>query len=182
MTATCSVAAPHPTANLPRPTTKPLDSLPFMVFAAAIATLLLYFIRPQDWIPVIEGANVVRPVIALGLIGLFMRRRGSRSSGPLPFFKTPHEWLMLVYLGYIVFTSPDSFNDAKEALSQGAFFFITLHAIQSSRQLQLFLRWWCWALLGIVVMALGTVYGFDFTSSASYTEAMFGVSACAAGC
>ena len=145
-----------------------------MVFAAAIATLLLYFIRPQDWISFIEGANVVRPVIAAGLIGLFMRRRGSRTSGPLPFFKTPHEWLMLAYLGYIVFTSPDSFNDAKEALSQGAFFFITLHAIQSSRQLQLFLGWWRWAVLGIVVMALGTVYGFDFTGSASYTEAMFG--------
>ena len=145
-----------------------------MVFAAAIATLLLYFIRPQDWISFIGGVNVVRPVIALGLIGLFMRRRGSRTSGPLPFFKTPHEWLMLVYLSYIVFTSPDSFNDAKEALSQGAFFFITLYAIQSSRQLQRFLRWWRWALLGIVVMALGTVYGFDFTSSTSYTEATFG--------
>jgi len=145
-----------------------------MVFAAAIATLLLYFIRPQDWISVIEGANVIRPVIALGLIGLFMRRRGSRLSGPLPFFKTPHEWLLLTYLGYIIFTSPDAFTDAKEALSQGAFYFITLYAISSGEQLRLFLRWWSWALLGIVVMALGTLYGFDFTSSASYTEAMFG--------
>ena len=145
-----------------------------MVFAAAIATLLLYFIRPQDWISFIEGVNVVRPVVALGLIGLFIRRRGSRTSGPMRFFKTPHEWLILTYLGYIVFTSPDSFNDAKELLSQGAFYFITLHAISSAGQLQRFLRWWCWALLGIVVMALGTLYGFDFTSSSSYTEAMFG--------
>jgi len=145
-----------------------------MVFAAAIATLLLYFIRPQDWISFVEGVNVVRPVIALGLIGLVMRRRGSRTSGPLPFFKTPHEWLMIAYLGYIVITSPDSFNDAKELSSQGAFYFITLHAISSGRQLQLFLRWWCWALLGIVVMALGTVYGFDFTHSADATAAMAG--------
>ena len=145
-----------------------------MVFAAAIATLLLYFIRPQDWISVIEGVNVVRPVVALGLIGLFMRRRGSRTSGPLQFCKTPHEWLMLTYLGYIVFTSPDSFNDGKELLAQGAFYFITLHAIHSSRLLQQFLLWWRWALLVVVLIALGTLYGFDFTNSAEKTENTLG--------
>jgi len=145
-----------------------------MVFAAAIATLLLYFIRPQDWVPGLEGVNVVKPVIAMAVFGLMSRKRGNMAAGPLPFFKTPHEWLMVVYLGYILVTSPDPGGIMMDVIALGSFFFITLHAISSARLLQRFLRWWSWALLGVVVMGLGALFGFDFTQSAHLAADMDG--------
>ncbi len=140
-----------------------------MAFASTIATLLLYFIRPQDWIPGLAGVNVVKPVIAMGLFGLMTRQRGRAGTGGYRFLNTPHEWLMLIYLGYIVVTSPEGFSILPEALALGAFFFLTLHTITSVRHLERFLVWWRWALIVVVVMALGALYGFDFTQSASMT-------------
>ena len=55
-----------------------------MVFAAAIATLLLYFIRPQDWVPGLEGVNVVKPVIAMAVFGLMSRIVAIRPQVPYP--------------------------------------------------------------------------------------------------
>ncbi len=145
-----------------------------MVFAASISLLLFYFLRPQDIIPALEGVNIIRPVIALGLVGLVSRQRRRNQLPPLRFMCTPHEWLMLGYLLYILLTSPDGTGILSELFAMGCFFFITMHGLQDDKLLDKYLRWWRWALLGTVLMGLGVLYGFDFTNSAEKTANMAG--------
>ena len=76
---------------------------------------------------------------------------------------------MLVYLAYVVLTSPESITILPDVVALGSFFFITSHAITSAQELHRYLKWWRWALLAVVLMALGTLYGFDFTQSAAIT-------------
>jgi len=145
-----------------------------MVFTASICILVLYFVRPQDWIPGLAGFNVIRPVIAIGIFGLMSRTRTRRGPLPLRFMRTPHEWLMLVYLLYMLFTSADGPNVFSELLSLGLFFFIAMHGISSGRFMLAFINWWKWLLVTVVVMGLGTLYGFDFTQSSGATAEMHG--------
>ncbi len=145
-----------------------------MVFTASICILVLYFVRPQDWIPGLAGFNVIRPVIAIGVFGLMSRTRNRHGLLPLKFMRTPHEWLMLVYLLYMLFTSPDGLQVFSELLALGLFFFITMHGISSALLMLAFINWWKWALVVVVVMGLGTLYGFDFTQSSVATAEMQG--------
>jgi hypothetical protein len=143
-----------------------------MVYGASIAILLFYFIRPQDWIPGLAGFNVVRPVIMIGVIGLMSRKRARKALPPLRLMRSPHEWLLLVYLLYILATSPDGTGVITELLALWLFFFITMHAMNSGKDLLSFFRWWLFALSTVVVMGLGVLYGFDFTQSKGVTESM----------
>ncbi len=68
-----------------------------MEFTAVILFLILYFVRMHDWIPMLAGLNVIKPVIALGLLGLLTRDKRVPAWGVM---KTPHEWVMVAYLIY----------------------------------------------------------------------------------
>ena len=145
-----------------------------LALVAVILFLCTYYIRPQDWVPGMVGMNVVRPIMALGILGL-LARRGSRSSDkPWPFMRTPHEWVMLVYACYIVFSSNESSAIAFEVFSLVMFFFLTMHAITTEAKLSRVMTWWMYALVGVVFIATSVVYGFDFTTSKPVTEGNVG--------
>ena len=44
-----------------------------MEYAAAILFLILYFVRLHDWVPMLSGLNVIKPVIGLSILGLLTR-------------------------------------------------------------------------------------------------------------
>jgi len=145
-----------------------------MVYLSSICILLLYFIRPQDWVPGLAGLNVIKPIIVLGVFGLLTRRRRKGASAPLQLMRTPHEWLVLVYLGYIVVTSPDGIAIFSDVLALGLFFFITMHSLNEGKAIVRYLKWWLWALVAVSCMGLGVLVGVDFTQSAELTAEMDG--------
>lgn len=138
-----------------------------MAFFAASAILVIYYIRPQDWVPGFAGTNVVQPVAIIGVAAVLL---GRRTRLPMRHFKTPHNWLMLLYGCYIVFTSPD-FNEAISGfLPLAVFYWITLEALDSERRIAIYLR--CWLAMLLVVAGFGvmSLYGFDLTGAVEMTE------------
>ncbi|MBL9114517.1 MAG: O-antigen ligase family protein [Verrucomicrobiaceae bacterium] len=81
---------------------------------------------------------------------------------------------MLVYAGYIVFSSNESSAIAFEVFSLVMFFFLTLHAVTNEEKLSRVMTWWMYALVGVVVIACSVMYGFDFTTSKPVTDGNVG--------
>ncbi|MDG2125700.1 MAG: hypothetical protein P8J87_18515, partial [Verrucomicrobiales bacterium] len=152
-----------------------------MDFFAAALLLILYFIRPQDWVPGMAGLNIVKPIIALGLLGLMSRSRtrdpeassGGESLTPRMGL-SPHDWMMLIYITYIVVTAPDSFETLKGILPLGSFYLLTALALNTSDRLLRYLKYWAISVTAIAALAVASEFGIDITQSADLTERMQG--------
>lgn len=131
-----------------------------MEFFFAIFFLLFYYIRPQDWMPGLAGANLIKPIVGLWLLSLILAR--SRSS-PLPgFLRTPHDWVIVLYLGYIVFFAEGSLFAVLPML---AFYCLTLQSVNSWERVSKYLRFWNGALLAVATIAILSTVGFDVTGA-----------------
>lgn len=116
------------------------------------------------------GFNIVRPVILIW-IASFMN---ARSRSPVPgVFKTPHDWAMLAYYGYIVWTSPDSNGTFKAFLPYVVFYFFTLHSLTTWERVLGYLKFWNFMLLGVAFMAVASLYGLDLTGAKDMTSMFF---------
>lgn len=146
-------------------------SAALMEFRTAIFFLFLYYIRPQDWIPAISGVNIVRPMILVWLVSLM----SARSRMVLPgLLRTPHDWGLLLYLGYIVWNAYDGFATFKEVLPLAMFYGFTVRSLNSWDRVLNYLKAWNWMLLGVAAIAVGSLFGVDLTYAKDATEAAFG--------
>jgi len=137
-----------------------------MELKAAIFFLFLYYIRPQDWIGGLAGFNIMRPMIALWAWALFSSHKRSVVSG---LFRTPHDWSMLAYFVWIVWTA----NDAKSALTGFlplvVFYAFTLHSLTSWERIVDYLKAWNYMLLGVALIALASLMKLDLTGAVDLT-------------
>jgi len=138
-----------------------------MEFIVSIVFLLFYNVRPQDWVPGLAGVQVIRPLILIWLMALFAFR--SRAS-PLPgMLRTPHDWVMFAYLGYIVV-----FGDGAlmSVLPFVAFYALTVQSVNSWPRLLLYLKFWTWFLVTVAAFGALTTIGIDITGAKGnwYTE------------
>jgi hypothetical protein len=140
-----------------------------MDFFAIVLVLLIYFIRPQDWVPGLIGMGIVTPVMLLAMVTMVSRAK--KLERKLKFLVTPHDWGMLAYYVFIVATSPDPSGTFKAVLPLFAFYFVTVQALDSRERLQKYLKYWLVALVVIALFAVGSLYGWDFTNAAAVTEA-----------
>jgi len=137
-----------------------------MDFKAIQFFLFLYFVRPQDWIPGLGGAHLVM-INMLWAVGATLFRPGGLTLSTL--FKTPHDWVMLIYFGWVLWTSPDysaTFQDAKGLF---LFYYITMVTLSSWGRMEKFLRLWTLLLVFIAALALGSEFGIDLTGAAAQT-------------
>jgi len=131
-----------------------------VTFKVAVIFLFVYFVRPQDWVPGLSGFNIVRPIMALGLISLFIREpKITRKE----FFSTPIDYLLVVFLLYIAFTAEDFVETVKELFPYFAFYFVTKLALTDSTKLARYLGYWLCCLILIAIAGLLTKAGIDFT-------------------
>jgi len=133
---------------------------PRMEFVVSVIFLLLYNIRPQDWLPGLAGTQIIRPVIAIWLVALFAAR--SKPS-PLPgVARTPHDWAMFAYLAYIVFFGEGSVMGVLPFL---AFYTLTVQSVNSWPRLLLYLKFWTWSLVTLAVFGVLATVGIDITGA-----------------
>jgi hypothetical protein len=77
---------------------------------------------------------------------------------------------MLLYGGYILFTSPD-FNEALTGfLPLAVFYWVTLEALDSEWRIKIYLRWWFAMLMTVAGFGVMSLYGFDLTGAVEMTE------------
>ena len=138
-----------------------------MEFTAAILFLILYFVRLHDWIPALAGLNVIKPVIALGALGLLTR---PKRIPPWGFMRTPHEWLMVAYLGYAIFSDTDPFETFNMVMPLGAFFILTSQALTDENRLDTFFCWWAGCIAFMCVLGVLTDMGVDITNARALIE------------
>ena len=138
-----------------------------MELRAAIFFLFLYYIRPQDWISGMEGFNIVRPMILAWILTLFASRDRRAAT---KFFVTPHDWLMLVYLVYVVWNAPDPKEAIMGFLPLVLFYGLTVQSLSRWEDVLTYLKAWNIMLLGIAGIAVASLYGMDFTGAAELTE------------
>lgn len=131
-----------------------------MEFFFAILFLLFYYIRPQDWLPGLEGAGLVKPIIGAWLLVLVASR--PRPSPLTGIMRTPHDWIMVVYLGYIVVFADGAIMAILPFL---AFYLLTVQSVNSWSRLLTYLKYWNGALVTLAAIGVLSFYGLDPTGA-----------------
>lgn len=142
-----------------------------MAFFAVIVLLVFYFIRPQDWVPGMAGFNIIKPVIALGFLGLMMR---DPKEPRWRFASTPQEWALLIFAGYVVLTAPQPTTAFTDIVALVVFSLLVLHSLTTEQGLTKYIGWWTLSLVGVLAMALATRIGIDLTNARGHIAAMNG--------
>jgi hypothetical protein len=137
-----------------------------MELRIAILFLFLYYIRPQDWIPGMEGFNIVRPLIVSWAVILYAAKRRSPVTG---WVKTPHDWAMLAYWGWIVWSAPEPKDALLGFFPLVVFYAFTVHSLTSWEAVFSYLKAWNWMLVGIALLAAGSFINIDLTGAAAMT-------------
>lgn len=137
-----------------------------MEFRLAVFFLFLYYIRPQDWIGGLSGFNIMRPLIVIWAWALF----SSRSRSPIPgILKTPHDWCMLFYFAWVLWTAGDGGAAFNGFLPLVVFYAFTVHSLVTWERIMSYLKAWNFMLLGVAVIALASLMKLDFTGAVDLT-------------
>lgn len=129
-----------------------------MEFFFAIVFLLVYYLRPQDWVPGMAGAELVRPIVALWLAAVLLGKSGRTPLSGV--FRTPHDWILTAYLAYIFLFGGASLL---EVAPMFAFYALTVQSVNSWPRLLSYLKYWTGALFLIALLGVLSFYGFDPT-------------------
>ncbi len=139
-----------------------------MEFFFAVFFLLFYYLRPQDWVTGLIGLNLVKPIIAIWLGAIVM---GRSVPSPLPgLLRTPHDWIILSYFIYVVWTAPDMSATFSGFLPLVVFYALTVQSITSWERLESYLKWWMVALIILSIIANLIPLGIDLTGGKAYME------------
>ena len=129
-----------------------------MDYTAVIAFLVIYYIRPHEWI---AGVALLRPVtltVGLGLFGLVTREAGLRFKDLI---KTPHDWLMLLHFLWIAYASPPFMSAVGAIYSLFVFYIMIVQSLTNFDRIREFLSWWAGAIFAIAALAVASEFGFD---------------------
>jgi len=143
-----------------------------MDFKAVALVLLVYFIRPQDWLPGFIGVGIVSPIMLVAIASMIQRAKTAERK--IDFFRTPHDWAVLLYYAYIVATSGDWYATLKSAFPLFAFYYVTVQALSDPPRLQSYLKVWMWSVFTLAAFGMLSIYGWDITGARPMTESMLG--------
>lgn len=137
-----------------------------MEYRLALFFLLLYYIRPQDWMAGWAGFNVVKPLMLAWLVAWFT----SRERSPMPgLLRTPHDWVILTYYAYVVWNAPDTKAALMGFLPLVVFYALTVQSLSSWERVAGYLKMWNFMLLAVAAMAVASLYGLDLTGAQDVT-------------
>ena len=136
-------------------------------YRVALLFLALYYIRPQDWVPGMAGFSIIRPVMFMWVAVMLA---GGLTSPLRGFFRTPHDWAMLIFYGYVVWNAPAQADAAMGMLSLVIFFYLTSQALSSWDKLLGYVRMWTWMLIIVALLGVLQVFGMDITGGKEITD------------
>ncbi len=142
-----------------------------MDFVSALLVLIIYFIRPQDWVPGLAGANLMQPVALFAVLAMVVKRQ---SFSWRDFLASPIDWLVVSYAAYIVFTATAFFGALSGVLPLVVFYMVTRMAIDSEERLWRYLCCWTILLVVIALFGVGSRFGIDVTGAREMTETFGG--------
>ncbi|MBI5773357.1 MAG: hypothetical protein HZA89_06400 [Verrucomicrobia bacterium] len=130
-----------------------------MDFFACILILVIYYIRPMEWMPIFATLKIVTLTTLMGFIGVFYREQGLPALRRI--FATPIDWMMAAFFAWIVFAAPER-GAAWDKIKLWVFFyFIITQALTDHERIRKFLIGWSGVLLAVAVLALIPEIGID---------------------
>ena len=137
----------------------------------ALVFLAVYYIRPQDWVPGMAGFNIIRPI----MIGWFLVLASQGSKSPVQgWFRTPHDWAILLFGVYVVWTAPPGIGALNAMFSLSIFYYLSCHALATWDGIVTYLKAWNICLLCLAAFGVLQTFGLDITEGRHYTEFFLG--------
>jgi hypothetical protein len=141
-----------------------------MDFASVIFFLILYYLRPQEWPLGLASISFVKWTMLAGLASLTLRERGLNLRS---LFRTPHDWAVLAFWLWIVFSTPDSkWETFKVTVNLYIFYVVIVQTLYSVERLNKFVGWWTFLICAIAGLALLSLHGVDPLESRNLTEGL----------
>lgn len=143
-----------------------------MDYTAIRIAILLWLVRPQDWLSGFAGFGFMSYAMIVAIVGVARRPTGLQIS---EYFRSPSDWFVAAYLIWITYSTGDWFNTAKALVPFAGFYFCTALVLNSMQRLRGFLTCWVIGLAVVSVFALSTAYGMELApGSGSLTDSFAG--------
>ncbi|MEQ2005604.1 MAG: hypothetical protein ABMA26_02300 [Limisphaerales bacterium] len=143
-----------------------------MDFVGIVIFAIVLYVRPQEFIGILDALRPAFMSLAMAGLGIFIRPGGVVLKQVI---RTPMDWMVAAYFIYILFWTPGAFGDLWGELYQfiGFYFLVTL-ALSNFRRLYQYLAWWCGAIMFIAILALLSLIGIDPTDAQTHTAGSLG--------
>ncbi|MDB6025367.1 MAG: hypothetical protein JWM68_1590 [Verrucomicrobiales bacterium] len=138
-----------------------------MDFFSIVLFLVLYYIRPYEWLSWVAVLKPIMICMALAIFAMFNRERGFVFRD---IFRTPHDWMMMSFFVWIVISAGNPFDALGRCYNLFVFYIVIVQALSNLERIQSFLNWWLTMLLLVAFMALASEYGFDPTGAYDVTH------------
>jgi hypothetical protein len=138
-----------------------------MDFICVILFLVMYYIRPQEWSGAFATIHFVQIVMLTGLSTLFLRARGLNLRDLI---LTPHDWAVLAFWLWIVFTAANRWETFKVSASLYLFYVVIVQTLDSVQRIKVFVGWWTTLIVVVAGLALASQHGFDPLESEALTN------------
>lgn len=131
-----------------------------MDFASIVIFLALYYIRPQEWIGIAPKLHLFELTMLVAISSMIVKyRREGSFLGNL--FRTPHDWIILIYFCWLVGSAPNVSSTFLDVYSHLFFYLVTVQALSKIERIQTYLNWWTFFIVLIAILAVASEYGFD---------------------
>jgi hypothetical protein len=141
-----------------------------MAFRCAVLLLLFWFVRPQDVLPSLAGLNVVRYLMLLGIWAIVSRPGGLKVGHIV---RTPIDCMMMGFLAWIVYTTPEHWDAFKEVFTYFAFYVLTVLALDSQEAIKKYITYWSYCLLAVCLLALASQFGMEIVAGSNALTTAF---------
>ena len=135
-----------------------------MDFAAAILVLVSYLLRLHQLVPGGEWLFAQKYLMAASALAMISRGRGFDWK---QLFKTPMDWAVVLYLGFIVYHEDEHWETFKEVGKLFLFYAVTAQALCNSKRLFVYMCVWAGCIAVLALVTLDSAFGIDFTDSQS---------------
>jgi hypothetical protein len=146
-------------------------------FALATLFLILYYVRPHEWLEWMASVQPITKVLAVGLavvlyqVGRRVHWHPRRFLGE--FLRTPLDWILLAFTLWVLHAAADWKATWSLFYPSLGYYVLVQHALSTVRRIESFLWVWLGLLLFIATMAVLSEYNVDTFNSLGYTQGMY---------
>lgn len=117
------------------------------------------------------GMQIIKPLMLVGIFSLIYR---SPSLTRRDVLATPIDWMILIYCGFLLYSSPDPIGSFMQVIPYVATYFITTLALTDHSHINRYLGWWLICLGIIAAVGVLTQFGIDITGAQEKIDQMVG--------
>ena len=126
-----------------------MDLIPVLLF------VVLFYIRPWEWNGLMASFGPVNKVMAAGLALMILKKVELNKLSWKGMIRTPIDWAMILFIGWIVYSAPDSGDAWDNVSNRLGYFLVVAHALSNWKRIEVFL--WTWMSMIFIISILGVL-------------------------